>query len=419
MDDKWIVTMDQVRQFLDGTSDVELVIEVKAERYRWIEGTFERFDYPRRGRVDKGSLLNFIEKVSGYSRIQVKRFAKQYIDTEEVKQHPPTRSRGFTKRFTNDDIRLLAKTDDLHETLSGPATKKICERAFEIYQQPEYARLAQISVSHLYNLRHTKYYRNIRTHFEKTRPKASIIGQRRKPLPNGKPGYIRIDTVHQGDYRGSKGVYHINAVDEETQFEIVSSTEKISENFLIPVLESIITQFPFTIRGFHSDNGSEYINRNVAALLNKLLIELTKSRPRHSNDNALAESKNGSIVRKHLGYTHIPQSYAPLINHFLKDFLNPYLNFHRPCFFPETTLDQNGKLRKYYPYKNMTTPYEKLKSIPNSKTFLKPGINFKFLDEIALKMSDNQAAKLMSDAKDLLFKTINEQEKYAFRKYSS
>jgi hypothetical protein len=419
MNDKEIVTLEQVRQFLAGTSDVKLEIEGKDECYRWIEEAFERFGYPRRRKVDKGLLLRFIGRVSGYSRIQVKRFARQFVETEHVKRRQPAKPRGFTKRYTSDDIRLLAKTDELHETLSGQATKKICERAFEIFNQPEYARLARISVSHLYNLRHTKSYRNVRIHFEKTRPKASIIGERRKPHSNGKPGYIRIDTVHQGDSGGSKGVYHINAVDEETQFEIVSSTEKISENFLIPVLESIIGQFPFTVLGFHSDNGSEYINRNVAALLNKLLIELTKSRPRHSNDNALAESKNGSIVRKHLGYTHIPQPYAPLINRFLKDFLNPYLNFHRPCFFPEICLDQNGKLRKRYLYKNMTTPYEKLKSIPNSNSFLKPRINFEILDEIAHKMSDNQSAKLMSNAKDLLFKTINEQEKYAFKKSSS
>ena len=80
------------------------------------------------------------------------------------------------------------------------------------------------------------------------------------------------------------------------------SVERISERFLIPVLETILETFPFAIQGFHADNGSEYINRRVAELLNKLNIEFTKSRPRHSNDNALPESKNASVVRKHLGW---------------------------------------------------------------------------------------------------------------------
>ncbi|MES9905680.1 MAG: hypothetical protein ABW168_23775 [Sedimenticola sp.] len=76
-------------------------------------------------------------------------------------------------------------------------------------------------------------------------------------------GYIRIDTVHQGDWDGVKGVYHVNAVDEVTQFEGVASVERISERYLIPVLESLIDSFPFIIKGFHADNGSKYINRHV------------------------------------------------------------------------------------------------------------------------------------------------------------
>ena len=76
----------------------------------------------------------------------------------------------------------------------------------------------------------------------------------------------------------------------------VATCEKISEVFLIPVLEDLLQSFPFAILGFQSDNGSEYINGHVAKLLNKLLIEEhTKSRSRHSNDNAQAESKNGAI----------------------------------------------------------------------------------------------------------------------------
>jgi transposase InsO family protein len=119
--------------------------------------------------------------------------------------------------------------------------------------------------------------------------------------------------VHQGDLDKQKGVYHINAVDEETQFEVVASVAKISKHYLIPILEQMLETFPFKILGFHSDNGSEYINQNVAKLLKKLLIKFTKSRSRHSNDNTLAESKNASVVRKVLGYRHIPQKWAGII----------------------------------------------------------------------------------------------------------
>jgi transposase InsO family protein len=194
----------------------------------------------------------------------------------------------------------------------------------------------------------------------------------------------------------------------------VATCQRISEAFLIPVLEALLQSFPFVILGFHSDNGSEYINRHVAQLLNKLLIEeQTKSRSRHSNDNAQAESKNGSIVRKHLGYCHIPQRFASLVNAFCRDHLNPYVNFHRPCPFAETITDAKGRQRKRYPYKLMMTPYEKLKSLPKAEQFLKPGIAFAQLDAQASAVSDNDAAECLNDARAILFKTIFNRSKAA------
>ena len=409
MNDTQIKTLEQVRQFLAGTVDVELCIDSKEDRYAWIQTTLVRFHYLQLSKADKGMLLSFLQKLSGYSRIQVKRLVKQYCKTGRIQRRQRT-IHGFPRKYTDEDIRLLARTDELHGTLSGPTTKKLCERAWNVFDQQEYRQLAGISVAHLYNLRRSRPYRRVRHHFEKTRPQPSSIGERRKPHPEGRPGYIRVDTVHQGDLDGVKGVYHINAVDEMTQFEIVCAVEKISEHYLIPILEQLLEQFPFELQGFHADNGSEYINKRVAQLLHKLFIEFTKSRPRHSNDNALVESKNAAIVRKHLGYLHIPQKWAPLINDFYRDYLNPYVNYHRPCFFPVVVTDPKGKQTKRYPYDQMMTPYEKLKSLPKAETFLKAGLTFKQLDEIAYAISDNVAAKQLKEAKQQIFNTIIERD---------
>jgi len=283
------------------------------------------------------------------------------------------------------------------------------EREWRVFGRKEYQNIANISVAHLYNLRAKKAYQRQALFLTKTKPSISNIGERAKPYPYGKPGYIRVDSVHQGDRDGQKGVYHINAVDEITQFEIVASVERINEACMIPVLEKLLQQFPFIIIEFHSDNGSEYINKLVAKLLNKLLIRFTKSRARQTNDNALVESKNGSVVRKIMGYAHIPQKYAEKINQFYSNFLNEYLNFHRPCFFPETVTDSKGKQKKVYRYQNMMTPYEKLKSIPEADSFLKKGITFVILDTIAMRISDNQAAERMVKARSNLFDIILEQ----------
>jgi len=118
--------------------------------------------------------------------------------------------------------------------------------------------------------------------YTKTRAVQVAIGERRKRQPGGQPGYLRVDTVHQGDQDGSKGVYHINAVDEVTQWQVIGSVAAITQTHLEPVLRAILGQFPFLIRGFHSDNGSEFINDSVSGLLKRLLIEQTKSRPRLS-----------------------------------------------------------------------------------------------------------------------------------------
>jgi len=404
-----LTTIDQLRDFLSGTQAVAFsVMADKQASYRWIQGELARFRYLRCPRQDKGVLLRYLMKVSGYSRQQVTRLVAQYRQRGQLQRRQRTVA-GFACRYTPEDIRLLAAMDERHETPCGPAVKKLCERACGVFGQTEYERLATISVSHLYNLRKSTTYTRHRRHFEKTRPKVSSIGERRKPRPDGKPGFIRIDTVHQGDQDKQKGVYHINAVDEVTQFEVVCSVEKISELYLIPALEQMLQAFPFTVLGFHSDNGSEYINSQVATLLDKLRVEFTKSRSRHSNDNALAESKNAAVVRKQFGYSHIPQRWAPLINAFNSQHLNPYLNFHRPCFFPETRTDPKGKEHKVYRYENLMTPYDKLKSLPDAKDHLKPGMSFEILDAVAHQISDNQAADQLQKARHKLFKIIHGQ----------
>ena len=201
-------------------------------------------------------------------------------------------------------------------------------------------------------------------------------------------------------------MYHINAVDEVTQWEIVASVGRISEAYLAPVLDSMLAQFPFVIKGFHSDNRSEYVNKIVADLLNKLLIRFTKSRPRHTNDNSLVETKNGSVVRRNLGYAYIPQRCAEVINEFNRDFFNPYINFHRPCFFPVTVIDHKGKVKKTYPYEEVMTPYEKLRLLSEAENYLRPHITLERLEAVVNQMSDNQFAERMVKARSDLFQQI-------------
>jgi len=410
MNDLNIKNLDQVRGFLDGATSIKFQPQSKAECYRWIQSALTRFQYHALTKSDKGSVFAYLQKVTGYSRQQISRLIEQHRKTRLVVLAPYERTK-FPKLYRKEDIKLLAEVDELHQIRSGAATKKTCERMFLVFKDTRYERLSSISVAHIYNLRKTLFYRERYQHYTKTKSTKVLIGERRKPFANGQPGYLRVDSVHQGDQDKVKGVYHINLVDEVTQWEIVCTVERISEYHLIPAIAKALAEFPFIIKGFHSDNGSEYINATTAKLLEKLLVEFTKSRARHTNDNALVEGKNAAVIRKFLGYIHIPKKYAELMNAFNYGHLNPYVNYHRPCFFSEIKIDKKGKERKRYLYENMMTPYDKLKQLPDAEQYLKPGITFKQLEKIAMQHTDNEAAKRLKQARYKLFKIIFEQER--------
>lgn len=414
MNDSQLTALEQIQAFLAGTAGVVFAPQSDdAVRYRFIAGVLARFGYARLGRADKGLIRRYLVRTTGYSRQQVTRLVKQFRDEGELVQRYATPTAGFRRRYTKTDVRLLAEVDTLHGTLSGPATRVLLERAFRLYQDQRFERLAGISVAHLYNLRKLMAYQKTRRHWTKTRPTPVPIGVRKPPHPEGRPGFIRIDSVHQGDQDGIKGLYHINTVDCVTQWQLVATCERISEAYLLPVLQALLEGFPFQILGFHADNGSEYINHTVARLPGKLNIELTRSRPRHSNDNALAETRNGAVVRKHLGYSHIPQRFAAKVNAFCATHLNPYLNFHRPCFYAVEHVDAKGKVRKRYPQDRIMTPFEKLKSLPHAADSLKPGVTLQALEHTAAQMSDHQAAERLNAARAKLFQSIYRRSKPA------
>jgi len=405
MNDSPLKTIEELRKFLKSSTLLVFKGLKRDEIYEWVEDTIIKFDYHVLGKKDKGVIKKYLEKITGLSRAQVTRLIGKQRKTGRVTIEK-SNHRIFPKIYSDQDIWLLATTDELHDFPNGVMIKKILVRMFTEYKDLTYENISNISVGHIYNLRKSVHYQRLTKKYEKTKPRIVNIGERRKPTPNGVPGYLRVDTVHQGDMDRQKGVYHINILDEVTQFEIAGSVEKITESFLVPLLLKLINKFPFRVFEFHADNGSEYINRQVANMLNRLLIKLTKSRSRQTNDNAQVESKNGSVIRKWMGYGFIDQKHAPEINKFYFDIFNEYLNFHRPCAFATEIEDRKGKIKKVYKQENYMTPYEKFKSLTNSYSFLKPGITFEKLEEIAKRKTDNQIAEEIQNTRYKLFNRI-------------
>ena len=344
MTDSHIISITQIKEFLKVDSAIKFKAVSKKEKYKWIDDVLNRFKYFSLRKKDRGIVRGYIAKMTGLSQPQLTRIIAKKKKSGKVFLNSTARHR-FPRKYGATDIALLIETDNAHKRLSGPAIKRILKREYEVFGKKEYQNISQISPAHIYNLRGTRQYTSHSQTIKKTNPTKVPIGERRKPNP-------------------------------------------------------------LKIINFHSDNGSEFINKVVARLLNKLLIQQTKSRVRHCNDNALIECKNGAIVRKHMGYVHIPANFAKVINQFYKEYFNIYLNYHRPCGFPTVIKDKKGKERKIYKPEDYQTPYEKLESLENAKQYLKDNVSFKILDKIAYQKSDNDFAQEMQKAKEKLFKNF-------------
>lgn len=395
------LTLAEMKEFVEGNRHVSYAAIEPESIYGFIERVLKRQKYRQLGKGQKGIVRQFIAKVTDLSRAQVTRLIAAWMQHRRIEKKAPQRPR-FSSRYTAADIGLIAKVDAAHEDLSGPAVRHIFAREFEVYGKKEFERLAGISGSHIYNLRSSEAYVKIRVRVHHTQARQVSIGERRQPKPKGKPGYLRVDTVHQGHHDGKPGLYHINAVDTVTQWQVVGSVETISERHLLPVLEAMLHQFPFQILGFHCDNGSEFLNHRVAQLLEKLRVEFTKSRAYRTTDNALVEGKNGAVVRKQIGYGPIGSEHAEEFQKFFTAHLNPYLNFHRPCGFATVETDQRGRRKRRYRREDYRTPFEKLVSLKNWKQYLKQGVSEEQLRHQAERMSDTEAAQRMQKKKQAL-----------------
>ena len=410
-------SIDQIGKFLKTNKSSGLKIEIisKKNKYECINEILWNIRFRRLSLAEKHIVFQLLKFFTNYSISHLKRLSAKWRNGT-LKYSPSHNRNKFSRKYFPGDIALLIKTDIAHHCLSGQATKRILEREFKVFKNTDYANISNISVGHIYNIRNNnrQYSSSNALFFKTTKASQNNIGIRRKPAPNGRPGYLRVDTVHQGDYAGNKGVYHINIIDEVTQYEFIACVPQITEKYLKPIMIDLLKMFPFIILEFHSDNGSEYINKYTVDLLNKLHIELSKSRSRKSNDNALIESKNGSIIRKMFGRNYIDKKFANELYEFDKKYLNIYLNYHRPCAFATNERNEKGKIKKHY--NEWKTPYEKFKSLNNAKQYLKPEFSFDKLDIIAKEMSDNDFAIKMNKEKDKIFRKIKNDNIKRFNK---
>src|SRR3989344_5067843 len=310
MNDSLICNITQLREFLKASQQFNFSLRESSieERYGFINKTIHRLRYGKLLKRDKKVVINYLKKITGYKKAQIFRLISKAV-TGELERQSYKRIRPH-KIYTSSDVKILERTDELHLRLSEGATKEILRREFEMFHHNNYQTISRIFHSHITNLRHSPVYSS---HWiNHTKARNIPIGITMPPENFGRPGSIRVDVVHQRD------VYHINSVDEITQWQIVVCVPQISESCIIPAFRQMLNQYPFIIFNFHSDRGGENINYQVADMLDKERIKQTKNRSYHSNDNALVETKNGSVIRKNMGWQHINQNLADKVNEYYR-----------------------------------------------------------------------------------------------------
>lgn len=171
-----ITNIEQVKAFLAGTTSV--LFEVASDKqacYLWISKTLVQLDYHRLGKANKGVVLEYLQRLSGYSRQQLSRLVKSHAETGKLSYFPARRN-GFKSIYTLADILLLAEVDVAHEHPSGAVVKKICERMHKVHGEERFRRLSEASVAQIYLMRKTQQYRSRHTYYQKTQPVKIAIG---------------------------------------------------------------------------------------------------------------------------------------------------------------------------------------------------------------------------------------------------
>ena len=385
-DARRLQTLDQVRNFLDDDRAIPQT-QSREDACRLIEHTVAHFDYARLRKADKGLVRSYLGVVTGLSRAQITRLLKQHRTTGGLSDRRGVPRRPFPRRYTNGDIELLAQVDSLHGALFARATRRLLRRAYEVFGDQRFERLAGISKGHLYNLRHSPRY--LESQGATRNPIRLASRERWRPLPFPHPGHLRVVTVHRGDSGALAGLYLLELVDEVTGFHFVGSVTHLDPSELIPIVQALRRAFAFALVDFHVDRELQLGKRPVAALLQSLHTE---------------RLAGASVPQLHSAYPRATNRYVDAINVFFEQTLAHYLNYHRLLFFPSERVDARGRTRVVYRDADIMTPYERLRSLASASDCLTPGTTLAHLDAVASAMSDNEAAHAVSEARDRLFR---------------
>ena len=402
-------TMEQVRAFVEGSEPVDYQPKDRASAYAFVRRTLAAFDYHRLGRADRGCVRAYIGKACGFSAAQISRLIRQQAETGAVVDRRARNSgRPFETVYAAADIRLLAEVDEAFGGMSGLATCEILRRARDVHGDARFERLADVSRSHLYNLRATRTYRTKRTTWAKTRPSPVAIGVRKAPEPNGQPGFLRVDTVHLGDRgraqgrvrrqrrgRGHavrarwRGAGHLGAVHGSGAGSAAAPVPVRRAG--LPRRQRLRVRQP--PRRQAAEQAARRVHEVAPAALQR---QRPSSRARTPTWCAGIWATSTSPSASPTTWTASPARACRRSS-----------TSTAPACSPPSAWTPRARCGEPTAATTCSTPLEKLKSLPGAASFLREGAGFADLDRAAAAQTDMQAAKSLNRARDELFRKVH------------
>lgn len=349
-----IRSLEQVRDVVSGLVALKLPPRQDDElRYRWIDTALQGMQYRELARSERGLVLNYLQRLTGYSRAQVNRLVARWMSGQALAKQHGRPEHAFERRYQAADIALLAEADGALGRLPGAATVSVLRRQRDQFGDGRLASLASISVSQLYLLRRSPEYLAAAVPSDDLVPPHHLpVGVRRTPQPDLAPGHLRVESVDEGDVPGS---WQVCVVDVATRWRVRVDWPSSADDVCMrkPALARLMRQLPFRPLACAAAEGGDQRCRQVAAGIES--------------------------VRAAAAVTQDPLELDPW---------SLFVNLHRPCALPVTPAPDPAAARAH----QVLTPLEALLARPAAESCLRPGVTLASLQVQARAIDPLRAA---------------------------
>lgn len=348
-----------------GRVTMELYIKQLSTRYR------------QASKKEKGLMLDEFCKTSGYSRkhaIKLIQASKKRLNMPS--KQPPRRKPGPKPSYQSTElIEALKKIWLATDQMCGKRLKPALRDWLPHYEKhhPSLSKETKAQLKKISSASIDRVLSPFRAKLGKgkngTKPGTLIKTQipiLTEQWDNSIPGFVEADTVaHCGDSLAGDFVWSLTLTDICTGWTELRALWGKGATGVVNAISDIESTLPFILKGFDSDNGSEFLNYHLLRYFahpdekEKLRLKFTRSRPYKKDDNAHVEQKNWTHVRQLVGYHRFDnKNIVELLNQLYANEISKLNNYFCPCVKLLAKERVNSKIKKKH--SEPMTPYQRI-----------------------------------------------------------